>query len=200
LGLLAGLRRGEIFGLHWQDLDWSADLIHVRRNLFYRYGKHHEVPQGESKFIIYAPKSEKSIREIDLSPALKRELRARYLQSEDKHGLIFQSSNGTPLDPHNVYERWFKPAAERASKKAAKDKDKIAADNLTGFRMHDLRHTFGSWKIAQGEDIVYVCAQMGHAKPSITADIYSHLLEKRRPHAAAQTDTILFGNAVAAGD
>jgi len=61
-----------------------------------------------------------------------------------------------------------------------------------------LRHTFGSWKIAQGEDVLYVSAQMGHARPSITYDIYSHLLEKRRPQAAAKTDDFLFGKAAVA--
>ena len=195
LGLLAGLRRGEIFALQWNDIAWDGDLIHVRRNLFYRHGKHHKgfLKDDESKFVMYAPKSEKSIRDVDLSPALKKELRARWMQSADKHGLIFQSSNQTPLDPHNVYERWFKPAVERAHKKAEKEKDQTASANLKGLRLHDCRHTFGSWKIAQGEDVLYVSAQMGHAKPSITADVYSHLLEKRRPHAATKTDEILFG-------
>ena len=61
--------------------------------------------------------------------------------------------------------------------------------------LHDLRHTFGSWKVAQGEDIIYVANQMGHARLSIMADIYSHLLEKRRPHAAAKTDDFLFAKA-----
>jgi integrase len=122
----------------------------------------------------------------------------RFLQSSDKHGLIFQSSNNTPLDPHNAYERWFKPAVERARMKAEEEKDKSAVETLDGLRMHDLRHTFGSWKVDQGEDIVYVSAQMGHAKPSITYDVYSHILNKRRPAAAAQTDEMLFGKRVAA--
>jgi len=117
LGLLAGLRRGEIFGFHWQHIDWEGDLIKVRQALYYRHGKHHVLKEGEPAFVIDAPKSEKSIRDIDLSPSLKKELRTRYMESVNKHGLIFQSTNGTPLDPHNVYERWFKPAVERARKK-----------------------------------------------------------------------------------
>jgi len=199
LGLLAGLRRGEIFALAWSSVDWEKNLIHVRQNLYYRHGKHlKDIPEGETVFILSAPKSEKSIRDIDLSPELKKCLRTRFLQSSDKHGLIFQSSNATPLDPHNVYERWFKPAVERARKKAEEEKDEAAEAALDGLRMHDLRHTFGSWKVDQGEDIVYVSAQMGHAKPSITYDVYSHILDKRRPSAAAQTDEFLFGKRVAA--
>jgi integrase len=65
-----------------------------------------------------------------------------------------------------------------------------------GLTPHDLRHTFGSWLIAQGEDVVYVSKQMGHSKPSITFDVYAHLLEKRRPQAAVLMDEKLFGKPV----
>jgi integrase len=55
LGLPAGLRRGEIFALHFDDIDWNRDLIHVRRNLFWRYGKYQDVPKGKEKFLIGTP-------------------------------------------------------------------------------------------------------------------------------------------------
>ena len=66
-------------------------------------------------------------------------------------------------------------------------------------RLHDLRHTYGSWKIVQGEDIIYVSKQMGHSRPSVTSDVYAHLLEKRRPQAAIRTDLDLFGKVKAEG-
>jgi integrase len=195
LGLLAGLRRGEIFGLEWSAIAWDQNLIRVRKNLYFRHGKHHEIPEGETAAMLAIPKTEKSCRDVDLSPELKKELRTRYLKSTDKHGLIFQTGNETPMDPHNVYERWFIPAVERARKKAEERKDKSAEAALTGLRLHDLRHTFGSWKVEQGEDILYVSAQLGHVKPSITFDVYSHLLKKHRPSAAEQTDARLFATA-----
>ena len=119
------------------------------------------------------------------------------MKSRDKHGLIFQARTGKPLDPKNVLNRWFKPAAERARKKAEKNKDDATVKTFAHLTLHSLRHTFGSWKIEQGEDILYVSAQMGHARPSITADVYGHLLKKHRPAAAAKTDALLF-SAVAA--
>ena len=64
--------------------------------------------------------------------------------------------------------------------------------------LHTLRHTFGFWKIAQGEDIVYVSRQMGHATVQITGNVYAHLIDKRRPAAAAKTDAFLFGEKAAA--
>jgi integrase len=60
-------------------------------------------------------------------------------------------------------------------------------------RWHDLRHTFGSWKIEQGENVYSVMRQMGHSSPSVTADIYAHQIRARRPEAAAKTDAMIFG-------
>jgi integrase len=119
------------------------------------------------------------------------------MQMEEKTGLIFQTTNGTPVDPANIYRRWFTPAVKRANKKTLEIKDEASRESaqrtLDGLRLHDLRHTFGSWKIEQGEDVLYVSSQLGHSKPSITFDVYSHLLKEHRPHAAAKTDELLFG-------
>src|SRR5262249_11765974 len=87
LGLLAGLRRGEIFALRWSHIDWDRDIINVRQNLFWRWGQYQEVPKGDSKFIFTTPKK-KSLRDVDLSPTLKSELRTRYMKAEDKRGLV----------------------------------------------------------------------------------------------------------------
>jgi integrase len=65
---------------------------------------------------------------------------------------------------------------------------------LTGLHFHDLRHCFGSMLIHSGQDIIYVAAQMGHSRPSITADVYSHLLKARRPQAVKAIDEMLFGS------
>jgi integrase len=196
LALLAGLRRNEIFALSWEDVDAPNNVIHVRQNLFWRHGKY----QGERKpdepaWILHKPKTKASIRAVDLSPTLKRELQAYYLKSEHKQGLIFQTSNGGPIDPHNFSERQFKSAIE-AGKAKALEQDQKNTDVLNDVTLHTLRHTFGSMKLEHGENLVYVSKQLGHSKLSITADVYSHLcLEERRPEAAVRTDEFLFGKA-----
>lgn len=112
--------------------------------------------------------------------------------------LIFQSREGGPLDPGGVVSRWFHPAVESAIEKATEDKDDAAVKVLTGLNFHDLRHTFGSLKISQGEDVVYVSKQLGHNRPSITFDVYAHLLKRQRPEAAKKTDELIFGKAAQA--
>ena len=134
------------------------------------------------------PKSEKSSREIDLSPALRKELLELYMKGP-KIGLVFRTSNGKPLRPNNITRRSFRNALRDAE--AARAKAKLPA--IGPLRWHDLRHTFGSIKIEQGENIYYVQRQMGHSSIQVTIDIYGHQLESRRPEAAAKTDELVFG-------
>ena len=85
---------------------------------------------------------------------------------------------------------------ERARKRAEKANDKPSVQAFT--KLHDLRHTFGSWHLGENnENVLYVSKQMGHSKPSITLNIYAHLLTQRRPQAAAKLGELLFGKAVA---
>ena len=62
-----------------------------------------------------------------------------------------------------------------------------------GIRFHNLRHTHGAMKLEQEENIYYVQRQMGHSSIQVTIDIYGHLLENRKPKAAARTDELVFG-------
>jgi integrase len=73
-----------------------------------------------------------------------------------------------------------------------------AIEAFSQLRIHDLRHSFGSWKIAQGEDVIYTSRQMGHANPAITMTVYAHLIRERRPEAAAKTDQRLFPSPILA--
>jgi len=191
LGLLAGLRRNETFALAWEDVDTAGNVIHVRRNLFWRHGKYQGArAEHEPAWILHAPKTKASIRAVDLSPLLKLELQEFYLQSENKSGLIFRTSAGGPIDPHNFYERQF-----RALIRIEDEEERKKKMDLNWANLHTLRHTFGSVKLEHGENLIYVSKQLGHAKPSITADVYAHLLKELRPEAAARTDEFLFGKA-----
>ena len=84
------------------------------------------------------------------------------------------------MEPQNFYERRYKPAVARAK--------------LGRLRLHDLRHSFGSWLLDEGEDLIYVSKQMGHADPSITARVYSHVIRKKRPEAAARMSARLIAS------
>ena len=182
--ILTGMRRGEVFALRWEDIDWKNNVINVRQSLYWRYGKHVRPSEGDL-FVFQTPKSDASVREIDLSPALKKELRARHLTSQ-KAGLVFSTDHGLPLDPNGFAMKQFA--------------DAVTAAEVGKVRFHDLRHTFGSLKIEQGENIYYIQRQMGHSSIQVTIDVYGHLLETRKPEAAARTDQLIFcGRALEGG-
>jgi integrase len=195
--ILTGMRRGELFGLRWEDIDWQHNVIHVRQALYWRYGKHIRPAEGEL-FAFIDPKSDSSIREIDLSPTLKVELTARRDQKsmitvsasgemsvKEPTGLVFCTTEGRPLDPDAFQKKQFTNA--------------VIAAQIGSLRFHDLRHTFGSLKLEQGENIYYVQRQMGHSSIQVTIDIYGHLLETRKPDAAKKTDALIFGKSAEKG-
>ena len=187
MAIATGVRRGELFGLDWSHVDFENSIIQIRRALFWKWGKYLEHKEGEPKYIFVTPKSKRSIRDVDMSPELRKELIALYLKSGRK-GLVFSGLNGTPMHPDNFVSRNFAGALKHAD-------DERANKNLPVIgkvRWHDLRHTFGSLKIDQGEDILYVSRQMGHASIQVTADIYAHQIRAKRPDAAAKTDAVIF--------
>jgi integrase len=165
--ILTGLRQGEQYALRWEDIDFDNAVIRVRRQLYWRFGPGKK-DNNQKSFEFVTPKTDRSVRDIDLSPTLKKELMALYLKSGDKEGLVFRSRNGGPLNGNNIAKRKFKPACKVAGIEG-------------NVRWHDLRHTFGSLKIEQGANVYYIQRQMGHASIQVTMDVYGHLLESRKP-------------------
>ncbi len=157
----SGLRRGELFGLRWSDLDEHKHQLRVRRSLF----------QGD----VTRPKTTHSERTVDLPEALVDRLRAyRETSPPLKKGYMFPSQTGSPMDPDNWYKRVFVPTAERAGlRPSERDEDDGPAVGI-----HTLRHTYASLLINQSESIKYVSRQLGHASINITADLYGHLFRE----------------------
>ena len=98
--------------------------------------------------------------------------------SPNKLDLVFPNQSGDPLDRSYVVINYFWPTLE--------------AVGLPKIRFHDLRHTYASLLIAQGENPKYIQKQMGHSKPSVTLDIYAHLMDEENPEAAKKLDDTIF--------
>ncbi len=161
--LRAGLRRGELIGLKWGDIQFGADEKDSNRYIL--------VQRNYVCDSFTTPKSKKT-RRVDLSRQLRSvllELRDRRLLEGMLKGkpsiaddLVFPSEVGTPLKPDNIAVRYMQPALEHAG--------------LRKFTLHELRHTFGSLLIQDGASLAYVRDQMGHSSIQITADVYGHLI------------------------
>jgi len=169
LAIQTGMRRGELFGLRWDDLDLDNGWLHVKQAL---------APGGKS---FNAPKTAKGRRKIRLTPvaveALKRhkiaqnEERLRQGSSWRDHGLVFCSSVGTPMNPDNFVKRSYKPLLKRAG--------------LPQISFHDLRHTFASLMMPN-EHPKIVQEMLGHSRISTTLDIYSHLSQDMQEEAVGR--------------
>lgn len=168
-----GMRRGELLGLRWGDVDWNARRIWVRRSIG---------PGG----VVQQPKTKGSVRAIAMPATLASTLKRHRMASSFKQpdDLVFPSETGTPLDGRNVARRYLDPALRKAG--------------LASMRFHDLRHTYASLLIAQGEHPKLIQEQLGHASITITLDRYGHLMDQSVGDAGDALENALFGSRQAA--
>lgn len=176
LAVSTGMRRGELLGLKWEDVDLDAGTLQVRRTL--------SEPKGGC--IFEPPKSGKG-RSIRLTNRAVTALRAhRKAQLEEriqsaglweKQGLVFSSSIGTPISGGNL-NRAFKAVLERAGLPQST-------------RFHDLRHTCATLLLKQGVHAKFVQELLGHSDISLTLNVYSHVLPDMGDAAAEAMDAAL---------
>ena len=163
LAITCGLRRGEILGLRWDDVELEASkpTLRVRRTVQRIGGR---LTDGE-------PKSKKSRRTIALSSlaveALKRQ---RAAQNQDRlragehwsgTGFVFTTTHGERIDPRNLLRQWYK-LLDRA--------------DLAHRPLHDARHGAASLMLSQGVPLKVVQETLGHSTMRLTADLYGHLM------------------------
>lgn len=92
----------------------------------------------------------------------------------------------------HIEASFVKERMKAASVVVAKD-DIQAFTEFTNVRFHDLRHTYASLLIAQGENIKYIQKQLGHSSPMVTLNVYAHLLESKNQEAACRLESKIFG-------
>jgi len=182
LTLATGLRRGELLGLHWADVDPERRCIHVRT----------QVQRVDGTLVVRRLKERASHATIPLAPFAADALRRhRVRQYEERlqagaawqdHDLVFPTILGTPTDPRNFHRSWDR------LRKAAK---------ITN-RLHDLRHTCATMLHAQGVPAKDIQAILRHAQLSTTMDIYTHIWEGSL-QAASDALERLFGGSLQTG-
>ena len=179
--LMSGLRRGELLGLRWQDVDLDGHTITIRQTSNYLPGKG-----------VYAgtPKTAASARPLLLSaPAIMMLLEYKAWQDgqreqlgdawEDEDGRVFTTGTGAPLFPDSVTQ-WFSKF--------------IARSGMPKVTIHSLRHTYASLMIASNVPLIVVSRQLGHAQASTTANIYAHAIASAQAKAMQTFDR--FGDLV----
>jgi len=168
----SGLRRGELLALKWENVDLKKGIVSVKENFAWI---------SKKGFVFQPPKTEKSKRVVPLPDGVLAELKKhKARQAEEKlktgkayqdNGLVFCTEIGTPIIPRN-FERKYKALLKKV--------------NLTGIKLHSLRHTYTTKLLELGENLKVVQELLGHSRISVTADIYSHVSPELKRGAVAK--------------
>jgi integrase len=177
LAVKTGMRQAELLGLKWMDLDWTSGVLHVRRQVQRIDGK---------GFVFCEPKTKTGRRSIQLGEAslqmLRRQLEKQRREKAGAGGhwnendLIFASSVGTPTELRNLLREYKKV---------------LLKAGLPEIRFHDLRHTAASIMLKHNIPVFTVSRILGHSKPSVTLDIYAHMIPGMQDQAAKIMDEVI---------
>jgi integrase len=187
IGLLLGLRRGEILGLKWTDLDPETQTLTVRRTLkegsrYLKDGTGLTAPRFDG------PKTRNSARTIPYPSAVAHALerqrsrqatwRLRAGESWQGSDLIFSNQLGGALWPSNVGQQWNRF---------------LKSIGMRHLRLHDLRHSTATLMLETGVPLEAVSQTLGHSSLVITKDIYAGYVPALINKATAQLATELLG-------
>lgn len=157
--LMTGLRRGEICGLKWNDIDEKNRILHVRKTIKYE----------KKQLIVGETKTNEGNRKIVL-PASVMDMLMKRKEKSISEWIFPKSLNPTmPIDPASAYRRL---------------KEILKEADLPDMRFHDLRHTFATHAAASGIDPRTLAGILGHTKPSFTLDAYTHVTTDMQKRAA----------------
>jgi integrase len=169
LGASTGMRRGEVFGLRWRDVDLDAGLIRVTGSL-QRVG---------GKLQVMEPKSARGRRTIAIPASVVEVLRQHRKEQTERRlllgeawtdaDLVIEQGDGRPRDLDTI-THYFVDIAKVAK--------------VSGVRFHDLRHAYATSLLRGGVHPKVVSEALGHASTSFTMDVYSHVVPSMQEAAA----------------
>ena len=178
LAAMTGMRRGEVLGLRWRDIDFRNARLAVQQTLL---SVNYELQFG-------SPKTQRGRRSISMDPATVAALQAH---RERQHGeqklvgssyrsydLVFAKPDGDPVHPD-----YFSQCFDRS----------VARLGLPRIRLHDLRHTHATLGLAAGVPAKVISDRLGHATVAFTQDVYIHAIPELDVGAAERVADLVFG-------
>jgi integrase len=193
-GLATGIRRGELAALKWSRIDLKNGLFHVREGIV-----RVRPEPGKTKLLSRRPKSKRSRRTIPLHPDIValmtqwkelQDIEKRNFESEaenkpedektkfNEEGYVFTWPDGRKISPDH-WTHHFKNLAVK--------------NGLTDIHLHNLRHSFATWLLQDGENIKTVQELLGHATAAFMLDTYAHAIPEVKRAAANKMGSMLEG-------
>ncbi len=166
IALSTGMRRGEVLGLTWNNVDLESATLKVVQAVY----------PTKSGLVVLPPKTKTSVRKISLPPTLVEILREHRNKNAHISTYVCTLEDGTLISPSSLNHKF---------KQILKD------NNLPSIRFHDLRHSHASLLLSQGVQAKVISERLGHSNINITMDIYSHIYEATNVEVANNFDTFL---------
>jgi integrase len=186
VALALGLRRGELLGLRWSDVDLSAGQLRVWQTL--------QRVRGDG-VVFGPPKSRRSRRVLTMPAVVVQALkRHRSVQEHERGladgnwhetGLVFTTATGRHVEPRNLNTAFARL---------------IVRAGVRPIRFHDLRHTCATLLLAAGVSPRVVMDILGHSQIAVTMNIYGHVMPAMQQEAAGHIDAALSEPEAEAGD
>jgi integrase len=173
-----GMRRGEVLGLTWRNVDVDNGRLVVEQ----------QVQSVEYEASVADVKTAGSRRTIDLDPrtvAVLKTWRRQQIERRlstgrrDTDEFVFTHPNGGPIHPDLFSKSWGRLMAKSKGRR---------------IRLHDLRHTHATILLKAGVPVKVVSERLGHSSPAFTIDVYQHVLPGMQADAAAAFGEAVFGN------
>jgi len=174
---MTGMRRGEILGLRWCDVNLNRARLSVRQALV-----------AVSYKVIHSTPKSHCARVIDLDAETVAQLRKhRQRQDDERVGwgsdyqdqdLVVAKENGEPIHPHTFSQTFERLVAKARSRP---------------IRLHDLRHTHATLALKAGVGVKVISERLGHESPAFTLKQYAHVIPGIQAEAAAQVASLVDG-------
>ncbi|WP_230868232.1 tyrosine-type recombinase/integrase [Iocasia frigidifontis] len=168
--IYTGMRRGELLGLRWSDINWDKGEIKVRQqaqHLRNKGVKLRELKTESSKREMGIP--DNVLKILKKLKSKQAEIKLQLGKKYKKHDLVFCYGDGSPRNPQGITKKFNNILKE--------------AEISQNYRFHDLRHTFATLSLQEGTKMKTLQKIMGHATYNTTANTYSHVTDKMKKEA-----------------
>ena len=175
--LFTGMRRGELLGLEWEDLDRNKATLKISKTMQYLPDRgvfEDDTKNDSSNRVIKLSKTALSV--LNAQRLWQTEQRLKLGEAWEGANKIFTSPNGKSIHPDTL-SGWFRDFIDRS--------------DLPPIHLHSLRHTNATIQIANGSSVTTVAGYLGHANASTTTKIYAHAIQEAQAAASEMLEDIL---------
>lgn len=166
IAISTGMRRGEVLGLTWNNVDLEHATIKVIQAIY----------PTKNGLVVLPPKTSTSNRKISLPPTLVAILKDYKSKCKNDNNYVCTVEDGSLISPSSLNHKF---------------KQVLKYNGLPNIRFHDLRHSHASLLLSQGVQAKVISERLGHSNINITMDLYSHIYEATNIEVANNFDVFL---------